>query len=117
MRQCVPEFVCTGIRSAPIARLRRDRHVFEWRARRVTHASALGRNGVHDWLLLGTAAIIESTLPDIPELSRTVAPVGPIKEVIPVIPARHYMMGGIPARFIGQALMMPDKGEDKLTER
>lgn len=56
--------------------------------------------------------ILESRLPGILELSRTFAHVDPIKEHIPVIPTCHYMMGGIPTKITGQALMINKKGED-----
>ncbi|MGP1930605.1 MAG: succinate dehydrogenase flavoprotein subunit [Arsenophonus sp. ET-YP4-MAG3] len=56
--------------------------------------------------------ILESRLPGILELSRTFAHIDPLKEHIPVIPTCHYMMGGIPTKITGQALMINEKGED-----
>jgi len=56
--------------------------------------------------------VLESRLPGILELSRTFAHVDPVKEPIPVIPTCHYMMGGIPTKVTGQALMINEKSED-----
>ncbi|XZQ58558.1 MAG: succinate dehydrogenase flavoprotein subunit [Arsenophonus sp.] len=56
--------------------------------------------------------ILESRLPGILELSKTFANINPVKEHIPVIPTCHYMMGGIPTKITGQALMINEKGED-----
>ncbi|WP_268603105.1 FAD-binding protein, partial [Escherichia coli] len=53
-----------------------------------------------------------SRLPGIQELSRAFAPVGPVREPIPVIPTCHYMVGGIPTKVPGQALTVNEKGEN-----
>ncbi|ASX26577.1 succinate dehydrogenase flavoprotein subunit [Candidatus Williamhamiltonella defendens] len=58
--------------------------------------------------------VLESRLPGILELSRTFAHVDPIKEPIPVIPTCHYMMGGIPTKFTGQAITVNPDGEDEV---
>ncbi|ACQ68476.1 succinate dehydrogenase flavoprotein subunit [Candidatus Williamhamiltonella defendens] len=58
--------------------------------------------------------VLESRLPGILELSRTFAHVDPIKEPIPVIPTCHYMMGGIPTKFTGQAITVNPNGEDEV---
>ncbi len=47
--------------------------------------------------------VLESRLPGILEPSRNFAHVDPVKELIPVIPTCHYMMGGIPIEVTGQA--------------
>src|SRR5210317_1988377 len=56
--------------------------------------------------------VLESRLPGICELSRTFAHVDPVKEPIPVVPACHYMMGGIPTNVHGQALTVDAQGND-----
>lgn len=58
--------------------------------------------------------VLESRLPGILELSRTFAHVDPVKEPIPVIPTCHYMMGGIPTKFTGQAITVNPNGEDEV---
>lgn len=50
------------------------------------------------------AAVLESRLPGVCELSKTFAHVDPVKEPIPVIPTCHYMMGGIPTNVHGQVI-------------
>jgi succinate dehydrogenase / fumarate reductase flavoprotein subunit len=56
--------------------------------------------------------VLESRLPGILELSRTFAHVDPVKEPIPVIPACHYMMGGIPTNVDGQVITIDANGTE-----
>lgn len=58
--------------------------------------------------------LIKSRLPGIRELAITFAGVDPVKEPIPVVPTCHYIMGGIPTNYHGQALTQTSKGEDKV---
>lgn len=58
--------------------------------------------------------LIKSRLPGIRELAITFAGVDPVKEPIPVVPTCHYLMGGIPTNYHGQALTQNTKGEDKI---
>ncbi|URJ25389.1 succinate dehydrogenase flavoprotein subunit [Candidatus Blochmannia ocreatus (nom. nud.)] len=53
-------------------------------------------------------------LPGILELVNTFAHINPIKELIPVFPTCHYMMGGIPATIHGEVLTINDKNEEKI---
>lgn len=48
--------------------------------------------------------VLEAKLPDITEFSRTYLGVDPVKELVPVYPTCHYVMGGIPTTVIGQVL-------------
>ncbi|HEX7038123.1 MAG TPA: succinate dehydrogenase flavoprotein subunit [Pseudomonadales bacterium] len=75
-----------------------------------------GPNGDHVLLKLDHLGeeVLNSRLPGILELSRTFAHVDPVKEPIPVIPTCHYMMGGIPTRVTGEALMQTPDGEDRV---
>ncbi len=61
-------------------------------------------------------AELHAKLPGILELSRTFAHVDPIKELIPVVPTCHYMMGGIPTNINGQALTQDANGNDKIID-
>lgn len=56
--------------------------------------------------------LIKSRLPGIRELAITFAGVDPVKEPIPVVPTCHYVMGGIPTNYHGQAVTQNAKGED-----
>jgi len=56
--------------------------------------------------------VLNARLPGILELSRTFAHVDPVKEPIPVVPTCHYMMGGVPTRVSGQAIMVDGSGND-----
>ena len=58
--------------------------------------------------------VLESRLPGICELSRTFAHVDPVKELIPVVPTCHYMMGGIPTNIHGQAITVDGQGNDQI---
>ncbi|MFE3446316.1 succinate dehydrogenase flavoprotein subunit [Nocardia sp. NPDC059180] len=48
--------------------------------------------------------VLEEKLPDITEFSRTYLGVDPVKELVPVFPTCHYVMGGIPTRIRGEVL-------------
>jgi succinate dehydrogenase / fumarate reductase flavoprotein subunit len=50
------------------------------------------------------ADVLESKLPDITEFARTYLGVDPVKELVPVYPTCHYVMGGIPTTVTGQVL-------------
>ena len=58
--------------------------------------------------------VLESRLPGICELSRTFAHADPVKELVPVVPTCHYMMGGIPTNVHGQALTVDAQGNDQI---
>ncbi len=60
--------------------------------------------------------VIKTRLPGIRELAMTFAGVDPLKKPIPVIPTCHYMMGGIPTNFYGQALTVDQQGNDQVIE-
>jgi succinate dehydrogenase / fumarate reductase flavoprotein subunit len=48
--------------------------------------------------------VLEAKLPDITEFARTYLGVDPVKELVPVYPTCHYVMGGIPTTVSGQVL-------------
>src|SRR5215475_4612295 len=48
--------------------------------------------------------VLNSKLPDITEFARTYLGVDPVKELVPVYPTCHYVMGGIPTTVSGQVL-------------
>jgi succinate dehydrogenase / fumarate reductase flavoprotein subunit len=48
--------------------------------------------------------VLEAKLPDITEFARTYLGVDPVKELVPVYPTCHYVMGGIPTTITGQVL-------------
>ena len=50
------------------------------------------------------ADVLEAKLPDITEFARTYLGVDPVKELVPVYPTCHYVMGGIPTTVNGQVL-------------
>ena len=58
--------------------------------------------------------VLNSKLPGILELSRTIAHVDPVKEPIPVIPTCHYMMGGIATQVSGQALTQSNGSDQEV---
>jgi len=60
--------------------------------------------------------IISKRLPGIRELAKTFAGVDPVKEMIPVVPTCHYMMGGIPTNIHGQVITQDLNGQDKIIE-
>ncbi|MCW4352403.1 succinate dehydrogenase flavoprotein subunit [Hoyosella sp. YIM 151337] len=53
--------------------------------------------------------VLEEKLPDITEFSRTYLGVDPVKELVPVFPTCHYVMGGIPTRISGEVLANNDE--------
>ncbi|MEH6467607.1 MAG: FAD-binding protein, partial [Porticoccus sp.] len=71
-----------------------------------------GENGDHVYLKLDHLGeeVLESRLPGICELSRTFAHADPVKDLVPVVPTCHYMMGGIPTNVDGQALSLDAEG-------
>ncbi|HEU5280384.1 MAG TPA: succinate dehydrogenase flavoprotein subunit [Gammaproteobacteria bacterium] len=60
--------------------------------------------------------IIKSRLPAIRELAMTFAGVDPIKDAIPVVPTCHYLMGGIPTNYLGQAITQNAQGQDVVVQ-
>ena len=56
--------------------------------------------------------ILRERLPGITESARIFAGVDVIKEPIPVLPAAHYNMGGIPTNFHGEVIMKKDGDPD-----
>lgn len=77
-----------------------------------------GPNGDHVHLKLDHLGeeVLESRLPGICELSRTFAHADPVKELVPVVPTCHYMMGGITTNVNGQALTQNANGEDQVID-
>ena len=75
-----------------------------------------GPEGDHVYLKLDHLGeeVLESRLPGICELSRTFAHADPVKEMVPVVPTCHYMMGGVPTNVHGQALTNDIDGKDKV---
>lgn len=60
--------------------------------------------------------LIKARLPAIRELAITFAGVDPIFEAIPVVPTCHYLMGGIPTNYHGQAITQDSNGKDQLVQ-
>jgi len=77
-----------------------------------------GPNADHVFLKLDHLGeeTLNAKLPGILELSRTFAHVDPVKELVPVVPTCHYMMGGIPTNINGQALTVDADGNDQIIE-
>jgi len=77
-----------------------------------------GPNGDHVFLKLDHLGeeTLNAKLPGILELSRTFAHADPVKELVPVVPTCHYMMGGIPTNVDGQALTIDADGNDQVIE-
>jgi len=77
-----------------------------------------GPNGDHVFLKLDHLGeeTLNAKLPGILELSRTFAHADPVKELIPVVPTCHYMMGGIPTNVDGQALNIDADGNDQVID-
>ena len=77
-----------------------------------------GPNGDHVFLKLDHLGeeVLNSRLPGICELSKTFAHADPVKELVPVVPTCHYMMGGIPTNVGGQALTQDAEGNDHVIE-
>jgi succinate dehydrogenase / fumarate reductase flavoprotein subunit len=77
-----------------------------------------GPNGDHVYLKLdhlGEEAL-NAKLPGILELSRTFAHADPVKELVPVVPTCHYMMGGVATNVNGQVLTQDENGNDKVID-
>lgn len=77
-----------------------------------------GPDGDHVYLKLDHLGedVLHSRLPGICELSKTFAHADPVKEMVPVVPTCHYMMGGIPTNVSGQALTVDAQGNDKVID-
>ncbi len=77
-----------------------------------------GPDGDHVYLKLDHLGeeVLNSKLPGICELSKTFAHVDPVKDLVPVVPTCHYMMGGIPTNISGQALTLDSEGKDQVIE-
>ena len=60
--------------------------------------------------------VLHSRLPGICELAETFAHVDPVKDLVPVVPTCHYMMGGIPTNVNGQAISPDEQGNDQIVE-
>ncbi|MDH5437029.1 MAG: succinate dehydrogenase flavoprotein subunit, partial [Gammaproteobacteria bacterium] len=77
-----------------------------------------GPDGDHVFLKLDHLGeeVLNSRLPGICELSKTFAHVDPVKDMVPVVPTCHYMMGGIPTNIGGQALTQDADGNDQIIE-
>lgn len=77
-----------------------------------------GPEGDHVYLKLDHLGeeVLHSRLPGICELSITFAQADPVKELVPVVPTCHYMMGGIPTNVHGQALTQDGSGTDKVID-
>jgi succinate dehydrogenase flavoprotein subunit len=77
-----------------------------------------GPDGDHVFLKLDHLGeeTLNAKLPGILELSRTFAHADPVKELVPVVPTCHYMMGGIPTNVDGQALTVDANGNDKVID-
>lgn len=58
--------------------------------------------------------LLELRLPGILELVRTFAHIDPVRELIPVFPTCHYMMGGIPTTINGQVITINDAGIEEI---
>ncbi|WP_331828240.1 succinate dehydrogenase flavoprotein subunit [Candidatus Blochmannia sp. SNP] len=56
--------------------------------------------------------LLELRLPGILELVRTFSYIDPVKELIPVFPTCHYMMGGIPTTVHGEVITINNAGID-----
>jgi succinate dehydrogenase / fumarate reductase, flavoprotein subunit len=77
-----------------------------------------GENGDHVFLKLDHLGeeVLNSRLPGICELAKTFAHVDPVKDLVPVVPTCHYMMGGIPTNVNGEALTQDANGNDVVIE-
>ena len=73
-----------------------------------------GAGPQNDYLLLKLdhlgPEVIDKRLPGIREISKKFANVDPVKEPIPVVPTAHYMMGGIPANYLGEVVAPESAG-------
>jgi len=75
-------------------------------ATEIKEGRGAGPNG--DYLLLKLdhlgPEVIDKRLPGIREISIKFANTDPVKDSIPVVPTVHYMMGGIPANYLGEVI-------------
>ncbi|GJM06987.1 MAG: succinate dehydrogenase flavoprotein subunit [marine bacterium B5-7] len=80
----------------------------------ILEGRGVGPNGDHVLLKIDHLGedTINARLPSVRQIAITFAGVDPVKDPIPVLPTCHYMMGGIPTNFHGQALTINSKGED-----
>jgi len=62
------------------------------------------------------ADVIDKRLPGIREISIKFANVDPVNAPIPVVPTAHYMMGGIPANYHGQAVVPDGHGGEQVVK-
>lgn len=60
--------------------------------------------------------VINQRLPGIRELATTFAHVDPVKNMIPVVPTCHYMMGGLPTNIHGQVITVDNHGKDVIVQ-
>jgi succinate dehydrogenase / fumarate reductase flavoprotein subunit len=58
--------------------------------------------------------VIEKRLPGIREIAKTFANVDPVKDPIPVVPTCHYMMGGVPTNYRGEAVAPGRTGSEEV---
>ena len=58
------------------------------------------------------AEVIDKRLPGIREIAKKFANVDPVKDPIPVVPTCHYMMGGVPTNYHGEAVAMGRDGAE-----
>jgi succinate dehydrogenase / fumarate reductase flavoprotein subunit len=76
-------------------------------ATEIKEGRGAGQHG--DYLLLKLdhlgPEVIDKRLPGIREISKKFANVDPVKDPIPVVPTAHYMMGGIPANYLGEVVV------------
>ena len=82
----------------------------------INEGRGCGPNGDHVLLKLDHLGpeVLHQRLPGISELAQTFARVDVTKEPIPVMPTCHYMMGGIPTNFYGQAITVNEKWQDQV---
>jgi len=64
----------------------------------IAEGRGAGRNGEHLWLDIRhlPKQVIDERLPSVKDICRTFARIDPLKDLIPVTPAVHFTMGGIP---------------------
>jgi succinate dehydrogenase / fumarate reductase flavoprotein subunit len=58
--------------------------------------------------------VIHKRLPGIRDIAIKFANVDPVTDPIPVVPTVHYMMGGIPTNYHGQAVVPDGRGGDQV---
>ncbi|MBY0575619.1 MAG: succinate dehydrogenase flavoprotein subunit [Gallionellaceae bacterium] len=72
----------------------------------INEGRGCGEHGDHVMLKLDHLGddVIRQRLPGIREIALKFAHVDPAKDLIPVVPTAHYMMGGIPTNYHGQVV-------------